>query len=84
MHAQRARLQLGSSSGAMGRHMGGRRDGETVRRAQAAVAAATSGGDDAPNVVSARPIQSLWAGEPAEAGELDATWVAQIERSKLC
>ncbi|PRW55934.1 choline kinase [Chlorella sorokiniana] len=35
---------------------------ETVRRAQAAVAAAAGDGGEAPTVVSARPIQSLWAG----------------------
>lgn len=44
----------------MGRSTG--KTSEAVRRAQAAVAAAAGDGGDAPTVVSARPIQSLWAG----------------------
>lgn len=45
----------------MRRHAG--KGNETVRRAQAAVAAAAGDGGEAPTVVSARPIQSLWAGK---------------------
>lgn len=56
---RRKRHRLGSAG--MGRQAG--KGSETVRRAQAAVAAAAGDGGEAPTVVSARPIQSLWAGK---------------------